>query len=39
MMPRKLNKDFECGIGKNYNDIKVGDEIEAYIIEEIERTL
>jgi len=37
---KEVEQGFECGIGiENYNDIKVGDEIEAYIIEEIERTL
>jgi translation initiation factor IF-2 len=30
----EVRQGFECGIGlKNYNDIKVGDEIEAYVIE------
>ncbi len=31
---------FECGIGvENYNDIKVGDNLEAFILEEVEATL
>ncbi len=31
---------YECGIGlENYNDIKVGDVVEAYIIEEVAATL
>lgn len=37
---KEVEQGYECGIGiDNFNDIKVGDEIEAYIIEEIERTL
>lgn len=37
---RDVEQGYECGIGlENFNDVKVGDEIEAYIIEEIERTL
>ena len=35
---REVDKGYECGIGiENYNDIKVGDEIEAFKMEEIER--
>jgi translation initiation factor IF-2 len=31
---------YECGIGvENFNDIKVGDVIEAFIMEEIEASL
>lgn len=37
---KEVEQGYECGIGiENFNDIKVGDEIEAYVIEEIERTL
>lgn len=37
---KEVEQGYECGIGiENYNDIKIGDEIEAYIIEEIQRTL
>ena len=37
---REVATGFECGIGlENYNDIKVGDVIEAYIKEEVVRTL
>lgn len=35
---KEVSKGFECGIQiENYNDIKVGDIIEAYIMEEIKR--
>ena len=35
---REVSKGFECGIQiENYNDIKEGDIIEAYIMEEIKR--
>jgi len=35
---KEVAAGYECGIGiEKYNDIKVGDEIEAYIIEEIQR--
>ena len=35
---REVTKGFECGMQiENYNDIKVGDIIEAYIMEEIKR--
>src|SRR5690625_4204749 len=36
---REVDQNYECGITiKDYNDIKVGDIIEAYIMEEIDRT-
>ena len=35
---REVDKGYECGIGiENYNDIKEGDEIEAFKMEEIPR--
>jgi translation initiation factor IF-2 len=37
---REVREGFECGIGiENFNDIKVGDLIESYRIEEIARSL
>mgnify|MGYP000144139393 CR=1 FL=1 len=37
---KEVKNNMECGITiKNYNDIKVGDEIEAYEIEEVKQTL
>jgi len=37
---REVAQGFECGVGiENYNDIKVGDEIEAYTQESIVREL
>jgi len=37
---REVREGFECGIGvENFNDIKVGDLIEAYRIEEVARFL
>ncbi|MFC1499859.1 translation initiation factor IF-2 [Candidatus Zixiibacteriota bacterium] len=37
---KEVKQGFECGIGiENFNDIKVGDVIEVYEIEEIARTL
>ena len=37
---REVASGFECGIGvENYNDILVGDVIEAYISEQVERKL
>jgi translation initiation factor IF-2 len=37
---REVREGFECGIGvENFNDIKVGDLIEAYRIEEVARSL
>ncbi len=35
----EVRENFECGIGlENFNDIKVGDQIEAYIIERVAAT-
>jgi translation initiation factor IF-2 len=37
---KEVEKGYECGIGlENYNDVKVGDVIEAYEIEEVAATL
>jgi translation initiation factor IF-2 len=37
---REVRDGFECGIGvENFNDLKTGDLIEAYRIEEIARSL
>ena len=37
---KEVREGLECGIGvENYNDLKVGDLIEAYRIEEVKRTL
>jgi translation initiation factor IF-2 len=37
---REVASGFECGIGiENFNDIHIGDVIEAYIKEQIERKL
>ena len=37
---KEVREGFECGIGiENFNDIKVGDYIECYSIEEVARTL
>jgi len=37
---REVLTGYECGIGiENYNDIKVGDQIEAYQVVETKRTL
>ncbi|MBK6778897.1 MAG: translation initiation factor IF-2 [Gemmatimonadetes bacterium] len=37
---REVKEGLECGIGvENFNDVKVGDMIEAYRVEEIKRTL
>jgi translation initiation factor IF-2 len=37
---REVKEGYECGMGfENYNDIKEGDLIECYEIEEIERSL
>jgi translation initiation factor IF-2 len=37
---KEVREGYECGIGiANYNDIKVGDVIECYTVEEIARTL
>ncbi len=36
----EVNKGYECGIGvKNYNDVRVGDQIEVYEIVEIKRSI
>lgn len=36
---REVEKNYECGITiKDYSDIKVGDIIEGYVMEEVERT-
>jgi translation initiation factor IF-2 len=33
---KEVQTGFECGIGiENYNDIKLGDIIECYVVEEI----
>ncbi len=37
---KEVREGFECGIGiANYNDVKVGDVIECYKVEEVARTL
>ncbi len=37
---KEVLSGYECGIGiENYNDIKVGDSIEAYVVEAVESTL
>ena len=37
---REVREGFECGIGvEGYNDIRQGDVIEAYEVEEVARTL
>lgn len=37
---KEVRESFECGIGiANFNDIKVGDQIECYTVEEFARTL
>jgi translation initiation factor IF-2 len=37
---KEVREGFECGIGiQNFNDVKVGDVIECYTVEEIARTL
>jgi translation initiation factor IF-2 len=37
---REVKEGLECGIGiENFNDIKVGDVIESYRVEEVKRTL
>jgi len=37
---REVREGYECGIGvANFNDIKVGDVIECYSVEEVARTL
>ena len=35
---REVAQGYECGVGlERFNDIKVGDVLEAYVMEEIER--
>ena len=37
---KEVKNGIECGIGlENYNDIKIGDLFEAYLMEEKKRTL
>ncbi len=37
---KEVAQGYECGLGfVNYNDIKVGDIVEAYIVKEVERTI
>ena len=37
---REVKSGFECGLSlKNYDDIKVGDQLEAYEVVEVARTL
>ncbi len=37
---KEVREGYECGIGiQNFNDIKVGDIIECYVVEEVARTL
>ena len=37
---QEVRQGMECGIGvKNYNDVKVGDQIEVYDTVEVQRTL
>ena len=37
---REVREGLECGIGiENFNDLKVGDRIESYRMEEVKRTL
>jgi translation initiation factor IF-2 len=37
---REVKSGFECGLSlKGYNDIKVGDQLEAYEVVEVARTL
>jgi translation initiation factor IF-2 len=37
---KEVREGLECGIGiENFNDLKVGDMIESYRVEEIKRTL
>jgi len=37
---KEVREGFECGIGiHNFNDVKVGDVIECYLVEEVARTL
>lgn len=35
---KEVNTGYECGLGlENYNDIKIGDELETYVMEEVAR--
>jgi translation initiation factor IF-2 len=37
---REVKSGFECGLSiKSYSDIKVGDQLEAYEVQEVARTL
>ena len=37
---REVREGYECGIGiEGYNDVKVGDVIECYRVEEVARSL
>ncbi|KAB2831853.1 MAG: translation initiation factor IF-2, partial [Candidatus Dadabacteria bacterium] len=37
---REVKSGFECGLSlKNFDDIKVGDQLEAYEVQEVARTL
>ncbi|MFT5587262.1 MAG: translation initiation factor IF-2, partial [Cognaticolwellia sp.] len=37
---KEVNTGYECGLGlENFNDIKVGDELETYLMEEVARQL
>jgi translation initiation factor IF-2 len=37
---KEVREGLECGIGvENFNDVKVGDRIEAFRIDEVKRTL
>lgn len=37
---REVKEGYECGLGiEGFNDLKAGDEIEVFVIEEIQRTL
>ena len=37
---KEVANGFECGIGiENFNDVKVGDQIEAFVKEEVAREL
>ncbi|MCK4516747.1 MAG: translation initiation factor IF-2, partial [Spirochaetaceae bacterium] len=37
---REVESGFECGVGvENFNDLKIGDELEVFEVEEIAKTL
>jgi translation initiation factor IF-2 len=37
---KEVAADYECGIGvENFNDIKIGDNLEAFIMQEVEAQL